>query len=97
MKQFFSPLPFMQREALAVVRIVVGLLMIYHGWEVFDSAKISEYAAWKPFEKNSSPEILIYLGKGAELVAGVLLTVGLFTRIATIVLIGTMLFIIFCY
>jgi putative oxidoreductase len=94
MKQFFSPHPFMHHQVLAVVRITVGLLMIYHGQEVFNSAKIVEYAAWKPFEKYSSAESLIYLGKGAELFAGVFLTLGLFTRLAALVLIGTMLFII---
>ena len=95
MKKFFSAHPFMQHEVLAVVRITVGLLMIYHGQEVFNSTRISEYAAWKAFEKYSSAQILIYLGKGAEMLAGVLLTLGLLTRFAAIVLIGTMLFIIF--
>ena len=38
---------------------------------------------------------MVYIGKGAELLAGIFLTIGLFTRFASLVLIATMLYIAF--
>lgn len=95
MKTFFSSNPWQLQGALACVRIVTGLLMAYHGWEVFDAAKMAEYTKWESFSGYGSPATMVYIGKGAELVSGVLLTLGLFTRVAAIILIGTMLYICF--
>ena len=95
MKNFLSHVPVWEVEAIAVIRIIVGLLMIYHGWEIFSAAKMNEYAAWDSFKDHSSPLIMVYIGKGAELLAGLLLTIGLCTRIAALFLIFTMLYIAF--
>ena len=69
--------------------------MIYHGWEVFDKSKIAEYAAWDAFKKFSFPTTIVYFGKGAELIAGLLLAIGFLTRVACLILAGTMLYISF--
>lgn len=69
--------------------------MVYHGWEVFDATKMKEYATWDVFKKFPSTTVVVYIGKGAELIAGVMLTIGLFTRIAALVLVVTMLYISF--
>lgn len=95
MKKIFSPEPLMLQGALAIVRIITGLLMAYHGWEVFDNTKMGEYAKWESFSAYSSPSVMVYVGKGAELVAGVLLTLGLFTRLGAAVLMITMCYILF--
>ncbi len=95
MHTFLSPLPLWQNRGMAFVRVIVGLLMVYHGWEVFDSALIKSYAAWDSFKQYSSPLTITYLGKATELLIGILLTLGLFTRLAAVLLAGTMLFIIF--
>lgn len=95
MKKLFSADPLWPDSGLAFVRIIVGLFMAYHGWEVFDSAKMKEYVTWDSFKGYSSPAAMVYLGKIAELVAGILLTVGFFTRLASLVLIFTMLYIAF--
>ena len=95
MKRIFSPDSWMIQEGLTFIRIIIGLLMIYHGWEVFDKAKMGEYATWESFNNYASPAIMVYIGKGAELIAGVLLALGLFTRIAAVILIVTMLYICF--
>jgi len=81
--------------AIAVLRIIVGGMMIYHGWEVFNAAKIKEYANWEIYKNSSSPLLMPYIGKSAELISGVLLTLGLLTRIAAIILIGSMCYITF--
>jgi uncharacterized membrane protein YphA (DoxX/SURF4 family) len=93
-KLFSSSFP-AQQSGLAVIRIIVGLLMVYHGWEVFDAGKIKGYTEWDFFKKLASPLFVVYLGKSAELLAGILLTIGLFTRAASLVLIATMLYIAF--
>ncbi|MFT3703294.1 MAG: DoxX family protein [Agriterribacter sp.] len=95
MNKFFSSDPIALQGGLAIVRVIVGLFMVYHGWEVFDAAKMKEYAGWDVFKKFPSATFMVYLGKGAELVAGIMLTIGWFTRIAAIILIGTMLYISF--
>lgn len=95
MKAFLSATGFYQESGLALVRIVVGLLLMYHGWEVFDATKIQEYAKWDAFKEFSSPLAMAYFGKGSELVAGVLLTLGFLTRFGCLITLGTMLYITF--
>ena len=95
MNRFFSPSPLWQQEGIAIVRIIVGFFMIYHGWEVFDAAKMKEYTTWNTFKDYGAPAFMVYLGKGAELVGGILLTLGLFTRLACLIIAGTMLYIVF--
>jgi putative oxidoreductase len=84
-----------QSRGLAAIRIIIGLFMIYHGWETFERGKIIEYTTWDVFKHLSSPSFPVYLGKIAELVSGSLLLLGLFTRLAAILLAGTMLYISF--
>lgn len=95
MNKLLSPDPLAWQGGLAFVRIIVGAFMIYHGWEVFDATKMKEYAGWDVFKKFPSALVMVYIGKGAELVAGLFLCIGLFTRLASVVLIGTMLYISF--
>lgn len=95
MKTFLSATGFYQEIGLTFVRIVVGLFLVYHGWEIFDATKIEEYAKWDAFKKSSSSLIMVYFGKGSELVAGILLTLGLITRLACLITAGTMLYITF--
>jgi putative oxidoreductase len=82
-------------NALMVVRIIVGLLMIYHGKEVFDNKLLSEYSLWDQFKGFSNPKLVVTIGKGVELVCGILLTIGFYTRIGALLLILSMLYITF--
>ena len=92
---FFSVTPAWPEEALGIVRILVGLFMIYHGCEIFDDAKMNDYATWEVFKKFSSPGFIVYGGKIAELTAGILISIGFLTRIACIILASTMIYISF--
>ncbi|MBS1917816.1 MAG: DoxX family protein [Bacteroidetes bacterium] len=94
MNKFLSPNSLMQGNGIALIRILVGIFLIYHGSEIFDAVKMKEYTTWEVFKKNSS-SFMPYLGKGAELLAGILLAFGLFTRIACMIIIGTMGYIAF--
>lgn len=80
---------------LAAIRIITGLTLAYHGLEVFDSTKIHEYALWDSIKDLPFPVFTTYLGKGTELVGGILLTIGFLTRPACLALAVTMLFICF--
>ncbi|WP_461078997.1 DoxX family protein [Spirosoma flavus] len=95
MRRFFSADGISQESGLAFIRVIVGLSLVYHGWEVFDPIQMKQYAAWDTFKESASPSFMVYLGKGSELVAGILLTIGLLTRLAALLTIGTMLYITF--
>ncbi len=94
MKKLFSSLPLMPEQGLALVRIIFGALMVYHGKEVFEPELMKEYANWDSIS-GSSGLLMVYLGKGSEFVAGLLLLFGLFTRLASLMTMGTMLYITF--
>lgn len=94
MNRLFSPSPIAQQFAIAVVRIITGAFLIYHGREVFDATAMNKYLEWDTF-KDPSGKTMVYAGKAAEFVAGILLVAGLFTRIAAILVIGTLGYITF--
>lgn len=94
MNAFFSPAPIQLHRSLAAIRIAVGLLLVYHGQEVFNPELMKGYAEWETF-KDLPANLMVYAGKGAELIAGVLLTFGLFTRVGAIITIGTFTYITF--
>ena len=85
----------MQQQGLAVIRIIVGMFLIYHGAEIFGKETMQEYAGWAQFKEMPSPTFIVYTGKAAELLAGILLTIGWLTRLGASILILTMLCIFF--
>ena len=91
-QHFFSP----QRkiffeQGITIIRILTGLFMVYHGFEIFDGHLMLDYAKRLTDLHFPNPPLMAYLGKGAELVSGVCITLGLFTRLAVWPLIFTML------
>ncbi len=95
MRKIFSTSPVWQNEALAVLRIITGIFLIYHGREVFNPGRIEEYSKWDVIQKMPFPLFMAYLGKAMELITGMLLTLGLFTRVASLSMVITMLIITF--
>ena len=94
MNKFFSSAPLWQSGGLALVRLTVGAFLIYHGSEMFNETIIARYLNWEPF-KNPYGKFLVYSGKAGELIAGILLAIGLFTRIACVIMIGVFSYITF--
>ncbi len=94
MNYFLSPSPIWQQKGIAVIRIIVGALLIYHGQEVFNSDLMNGYMTWDNF-KSPIGRLMVYAGKSSELLAGISLFLGLFTRIGSILLIGTLSYITF--
>jgi putative oxidoreductase len=71
-----------QPQVLAILRIVVGLLFLEHGLSKFFGFPV-------PFPVHPLPPMLIAAGI-IEVGAGVLVTIGLFTRIAAFIASGEM-------
>lgn len=95
MNKFFSSSPYALNTGLLFVRVVIGMFLIYHGWEMFNNAKMNEYLTWDAFRYSSAGTFFVYAGKAAELIAGILLLLGLFTRIAALLVIGALGYIAF--
>jgi putative oxidoreductase len=71
-----------QPQLLALLRIVTGLLFIEH-------ATVKFWAFPAPFPMHPLPTMFAVAGV-IELVAGLLITVGLFTRVAAFIVAGEM-------
>ena len=94
MNRFFSSSPLWQGAGLTFIRLILGIFLIYHGIEIFDVTKMNEYAGRDTFNPSSA-NVMVYSGKAAELIAGILFVLGLFTRIAALLTAGTMFYIAF--
>ena len=92
MKSFFYPGPLWQGNGLFLIRIIFSIFLVIHGIEVFDPEKMKNYIGWDTFKTSSW---LPYLGKATEFIAGILLLLGLFTRIACLLTMGTFGYITF--
>ena len=81
---------------LAVVRLLTGLLMARHGLDVFDAAGMRDMGTWLSTDLHlPAGYLMAYLAKGTEFFGGLLLAVGLLTRVAAALLIVTMLVAVF--
>ena len=81
MSQFDNMLADKEPQSYALVRIVTGFLFIFHG-----SQKLLNFP--KEFAYDLSP--LMIAAGGIELVGGILVMIGLFTRPAAFICSGTM-------
>ncbi len=67
-------------NALALVRIIVGLLILNHGLMLFNTEKMQEFMTFLEKLYVPFPLMMAYVSKGTEFLGGVLLICGLFTR-----------------
>jgi putative oxidoreductase len=82
-------------RGMAVIRMITGLLMAYHGFEVFSPEKMEMYNGWDNVKHLPLSNVMVHAGKAGELINGILLTLGWFTRISALFMAGIMLFITF--
>lgn len=94
MHSFLSSSPILNAKGLAIVRIIIGALLIYHGQEVFNPELMRGYAEWDTF-KGPMAKFMVYAGKSSELIAGISLFLGLFSRVGCIIMIVTFSYITF--
>jgi putative oxidoreductase len=95
MNRLFSPSPIFQNYGIAIVRIITGILLVWHGWETFDAEKMKMYTGWFIERHYSNPAAWAYAGKIAELIAGTGFLFGLFTRLASFAAVAAFTGIIF--
>jgi len=84
-----------QETGLAALRILTGILMAYHGLESLDPAKMAAYSTWEILQKLPYSSFMIALGKWTELIAGLFLALGFFTRLSALSIVAVMTFICF--
>lgn len=83
-------------NAIAILRMIIGGFMMYHGAEIFSQEKMDGYEKFLSNDiKMSNPVFMSYLGKAMELLGGTLLATGLITRIAAVIVAVTMSIITF--
>ncbi|MFN4313823.1 MAG: DoxX family protein [Chitinophagaceae bacterium] len=96
MRAIFQSKPLWPAYGLALARILTAAFLIYHGAEIWTKPEaMKSYLDWDQFKNLPSPQIWVYAGKAFELLAGILLLIGLWTRFASLILIGTMCYIAF--
>ncbi|MBC7949986.1 MAG: DoxX family protein [Chitinophagaceae bacterium] len=89
----FSAAPLWDQQGIALIRIITGFFLAYHGWELFSAEKMQGYVGWEMFKGQPLAKIMVYAGKAAELIGGLLLMIGFLTRIASVIVACTMLYI----
>lgn len=82
-------------RGMAILRILTGLLMVCHGLEVFSPSKMELYNDWESIQRLPLAYVWVYAGKGAELITGLMLALGWFTKTVSLVMAGLMFFICF--
>lgn len=76
---------------MTIIRICTGVGFIIQGLNVLNSGYMDGHVSiFADFHNLPMPEALAYLSKGGELVLGILLVLGLFTRVAALMLIINM-------
>ena len=94
MKAFFSDTPLAFAQGVAVVRIIIGAMLIYHGQEVFNPEIMNGYLKWDTF-KSPGSKFMVYAGKSSEFVAGLSLFFGFLTRLGALLTMGTLSYVTF--
>jgi putative oxidoreductase len=82
-------------NGLAIIRVIIGIFLIYHGAQIFATEDMKGYGQWLTDLHVPMATFMPYVGKAAELLGGVCLVLGLFTRMAAIVLALNFTFITF--
>lgn len=81
--------------SLVMMRVIAGMMMAYHGLDIFDPKLMAEYPEWESIKHLPFPVVFVYVGKGLELLMGLFLAIGLFTRVSSLLIAIVMLFITF--
>ena len=84
------------KSPMSILRIWLGIAFIMHGTPgIFNPDFMEGHIGMMKLFDLPFPELLAYLSKGGELLAGVLLLAGLFIRPATLIIIINMLVAVF--
>lgn len=89
MLKLYPPLP-ASPAGIFLVRVLVGYLIMRHSHEMFNPDQLRDLLNFLNDVKFPLPAFSGYAAKWIELAGGLLLAVGLFTRIATLLLLVVM-------
>lgn len=92
LKKWFITTAPLTSYSLLILRVLMGILFIYHGHELFSKTAMQEFADW--LEKDlhfPQPLFMAYLRTGAELFGGIMLVLGCCTRLGAFLIMITML------
>lgn len=81
---------FQLQDGLILIRIFSGILIAHHGLGLFNTGHMDGNVAWLTDIHFPLPYVMAYIGKGTELAGGILLAIGLFTRISATLLVINM-------
>ena len=90
----FSPKSLWNAGAI-ILRVIAGITIFKFGLEFFEEDKMNGYRDWLTDLHFPVPMIMAYIGKICELAGGVLLALGLFTRLITLLLVINMFVVVF--
>lgn len=82
-------------DGIALVRIMVGLMLIFEGWQLFEINNLNGFADLLFNMAIPFQEAMMHTGRLVELIGGFFLILGLFTRVITALLFLTFMFITF--
>ena len=78
--------------ALLILRVGFGFSMVAHGWnKVFSPSGLSGTAGWFSSIGMKWPSLQARIAAGSEIIAGLLMSVGLFTGVASMMFVSLMM------
>lgn len=78
-----------------LIRVLIGIIIAKYGLGIFNPEHMKGNVTWLTDIHFPLPFFMAYLGKATELIGGVLLVLGLFTRLSCIALMINMIVIVF--
>lgn len=75
---------------LVILRAITGIIIMKYGLEVFNNDHMEGNTAWLKDIHFPLPSFMAYVGKTTELLGGIFLILGLFTRVVSILLVINM-------
>jgi putative oxidoreductase len=79
-------------DMVVLLRMLVGIYFIYHGRDFFNEKAIQGFAGYLENDLHFPlPLFMAYLRTGGELFGGIMLLLGLFTRLGAFLIMVTML------
>ncbi|CAN5200694.1 DoxX family protein [soil metagenome] len=81
----------LQNLALLALRAVIGIVMAYHGWQKITGG-ISNFAGFIETLNVPFPDLMAYVVTALELGGGILLIIGLLTRVWALLIATEMVF-----
>ena len=82
-------------DGIALVRIMVGVMLIFQGWQLFEVHDLNVFVDLLFNMSIPFPDAMVYSAKLVELIGGFFLILGLFTRLMTALLFITFLLLTF--